>query len=232
MKFLDIGCGRGFHVDRMKRTFDTAIGIDLSQDNISLSKERYPKNDYRVMDATEMKFDKNYFDRVDAMDILEHVDNIEGVAKEVCRVLSVGGEFRINVPAEKSEYWLLKVRPSYHKEIHHVRIFKNNDMEDIMIKTGFKLVKKQARDFLQHIELYFMFRRKKHSDSQVSIGDWRESWWTKLLHVSVLYFSTEVLTTPLRYIPIWIVTIPVGILINYIGNKVFPKSMYYEFIKI
>lgn len=227
---LDIGCGRGFNVQRLSQQYE-AIGIDLSKENVRLSKERYPEHSFMVMNAEKMKFSNNYFDLVDAMDILEHVDNLQTVVREVQRVMKKGGIFRINVPAEKSEHWLLKVRPSYHREIHHVRIFRDGEMEDVLEKNGFTLLKKQRRDFLKNIELYFMFKRKKESSSQVSIGDWRENWWTKTLHVGILYFSPEILTTPLKYLPIWLVTLPVGLVVNTIGNKVFPKSMYYEFQK-
>jgi hypothetical protein len=39
------------------------------------------------------------------------------------------------------------------------------------------------------------------------------------------------LKTPLKYIPLWIITLPIGWLINSVGNMYFPKSFYYEFIK-
>src|SRR3712207_8715106 len=39
----------------------------------------------------------------------------------------------------------------------------------------FKLIKKEKRGFFQHIELYFLFKRKYNSKSQISIGDWRQT---------------------------------------------------------
>jgi len=51
------------------------------------------------------------------------------------------------------------------------------------------------------------------------------------LHAIMLYFDPLVLKTPLVYFPIWIITLPVGAIINYFGNIFFPKSFYYEFIK-
>lgn len=229
-KALDIGCGRGFNVARLSKKFDST-GIDLSEQNVALCKKRYPDMKFVVMDAGNIKFPDNYFSRVDAMDILEHVDNLRAVIKEVNRVMKKGGIFNINVPAEKSEHWLIKIRPNYHKEIHHVRIFKAGEMQKNLESLGFKMIKEQPRDFLQHIELYFMFKRNNKSSSQVSVGDWRDNIWTKILHVSILYFDKEILTTPLKFLPIWLVTIPMGFIVNSFGNKIFPKSMYYEFIK-
>lgn len=232
-KILEIGCGQGFNCFIYSKKSKTKVyGVDFSKEDIRIAKSRYPSIEFKLMNAEKMKFKKNTFDVVYALDVLEHVDKLDKVIKEVNRVLKKNGKFIVNVPHPKSEEWLLKIRPTYFKEIHHVRIFKDEDMEKAVLKNGFELVKKQNKGFLQHIELYVLFKRKIKSKGQVSIGSWRDNYFTKSIHAGILLTDPMVLYTPLKYFPIWIITIPIGVSINLIGGKVFPKSQYYEFKKI
>lgn len=231
-KLLDIGCGEGFNSYSLSRDKgNDVIGIDLSSENIITAKKRYPKVIFIKMNAEKLKFKKEYFDEIYAMDVLEHVDNLNKVLDEISRVSKPEAIFVINIPYFKSEYWLLKIRPTFHKEIHHVRVFKKDELENKLKNYKFSLRIKKPVDFLQHIELYFLFKRNINSKTQVSIGSWRDNYFTMILHVSVLYFNPAVLKTPLIYFPIWIITLPVGYIVNFFGNKMFPRSLYYEFIK-
>ncbi len=232
IKILEIGCGQGFNSHLLAKSKNhKVVGIDLSKKEIQIAKKRYPQVDFRVMNAEKLDFKNASFDKVYAMDILEHVDKIEKVIYEVGRVLKKKGYFVVNVPYHKSEKWLLKIRPTYFKEIHHVRIFKENELDSICKKYGLVVKKKDKRGFLRHVELFFLFKRKIKSNTQVSIGSWRDNYFTKLVHVFVLYFEPLVLSTPLKYFPVWILTLPLGVVLNFFGNKVFPKSLYYEFEK-
>lgn len=229
---LEIGCGQGFNTYLLsKDKQNNVIGIDLSKEDIEISRQRYPNINFLIMNAEKLTFKNNSFDVVYAIEILEHIDHLDKVLSEVKRVLKKGGKFIVSIPYHNSEKWLLKLRPTYFKEIHHVRIFKKNELESLLKSKGFYMKRKIKKGFLQHVELYFLFKRKINSKTQVSIGSWRDNIWTKTLHVIVLYFDPLVLKTPLVYFPIWIITLPLGFLINYFGNRVFPKSFYYEFSK-
>ena len=233
LRILEIGCGQGFHCAMLAQNKSNhVVGIDISEENISTAKKRYPKVDYRLMDVENLTFEDQYFDAIYALDVLEHVDNLNRVIVECNRVLKKGGKFIINVPAEESEKWLLKLRPTYFDEIHHVRIFKNSEFELENLLNGFYLIKKQPMGFIQHFELYWMFRRINKTSTQLGIGTWRDSMMSILIHIMVINFEPVVLKTPLKWIPIWIFTLPVGIFVNYVGNKTFPKSFYYEFVKL
>ncbi|HRP59318.1 MAG TPA: class I SAM-dependent methyltransferase, partial [Vicingus sp.] len=118
-KVLEIGCGQGFFSSVLaKKKNTTVVGIDLSKSDIEVAKGRYPQIDFKYMNAEKLKFQDKSFNEVYALDVLEHVDNLEKVVSEVSRVLKKGGIFHINVPAEKSEKWLISIRPTYFKEIH------------------------------------------------------------------------------------------------------------------
>lgn len=231
-EILEIGCGQGFNTYLLsKNKLNSVIGIDLSVKDIKIAQQRYPGITFSMMNAEKLKFKDNSFDYVIALQILEHVDNLDQVLDEIARVLKVKGRLVASIPFYKSEKWLLKVRPSYFKEIHHVRIFKYNELEKHCQHKGLTLVKKKRVGFLQHVELYLLFKRKITSNNQTSIGSWRDTFWTKTVHAIMLFFDPICLQTPLKFFPIWIIAIPFGFVINFIGNIFFPKSLDYEFIK-
>ncbi len=230
-RILEIGCGQGFNTYLRAKRNDSVIGIDLSKTDVDIAKRRYPDIDFKVMNAEKLKFKDNYFDEVYAIEVLEHVDDIKKVLNEISRVLRSKGRFIASIPYYKSERWLLKIRPSYFKEIHHVRVFKRNELENLCRRENLILTKKRKKGFLQHIELFFLFKRKNKSNSQISIGSWRDNVWTKMIHAIMLYFDPLALETPLKFFPIWVVTIPFGLIINNFGSLFFPKSLYYEFVK-
>ena len=231
-KILEIGCGQGFNTQILaKNTKNDVIGIDFSREEIIIAKKRYKGVNFEVMNAENLKFKGNTFDKIYAIQILEHVDNLDKVLDEIARVLKPKGRVIISVPYHRSEKWLLKIRPTYFQEIHHVRIFKENELEKLCKKKHLILMKKKKAGFLQHIELYFLFKRKINSRTQVSIGSWRDNIWTKFVHATMLYFEPLCLSTPLKYFPIWLITIPTGHILNSFGNLFFPKSLDYEFIK-
>ena len=193
--------------------------------------KRYPKVKFIAMDAEKLDFKNNMFDEIYAIDVLEHVDRLQLVLSEIIRVLKVGGRLKVNIPHYNTEAWLLKLRPTYFKEIHHVRVFKENELEKILMKKNMSLKKKLQQRFLQHVELYFLFKRKVNSKNQLSIGSWRDSYTTKAVHAFMILFDKTVLDTPLKYFPVWVVTIPLGYFINFFGNMFLPTSLYYEFKK-
>ncbi len=231
-RILDLGSGEGYFTYLLsKKKNNKVVGIDFSPENVKISKKRYPRVEYKVMDCENLKFKDNYFDEIYAMDVLEHVDNLGKVLKEVKRVLKPNGKFVVNIPYHKSEYWLLKIRPTFHKEIHHVRIFKEDQLETQLKKMGIEMTKKRKTAFLQHVLLYVLFKRKINSTVQTSIGSWRDTLGTKFVFGFMLLFDPFILKTPLKYFPVWIITVPIGETINLFGNKIFPRSVYYEFLK-
>lgn len=227
-KILDMGCGQGFNAYCLSRSNDV-IGIDISAEDIAIAKKRFPGIDYRIMDIENLQFENNYFDRIDALDILEHVDNFNKVIMEIKRVLKRQGEFIVNIPYWKSEQWLRKLRPAYFSEIHHVRVFGEYEVENLLQKQGFMLLKKSRTGFLNHIFQYYMFKRAVKSKTQLGIGNWRDNWKTKFIFVSLMLFDIQLFKTPLKYFPLWIITLPIGLCVNGIGNIFFPKSLFYKF---
>ncbi len=229
-KILEIGCGEGVNASHLSK-YNDIIGIDMSEENIVVARRKFPGVDYRVMNTENLGFANNYFDQIYALDVLEHVDNLDRVIAEAWRVLRPGGEFIVNIPYWKSEKWLLKLRPTYFNEIHHCRIFEENSLEELLEGKNFSLMKKNRVGFLSHVYLYYMFKRTPVGKTQLGIGDWRDNWKTKLLSIILMFFDERLFKTPIKYCPVWLITLPIGLMINCFGNIFFPKALFYKFKK-
>lgn len=93
---LDVATGQGNLIGYLKELFpdsDEIVGIDNSPKAIKAAKEKFHGNGYRFeqMDASEMRFDNNYFDAVAVSNSLHHFAEPKAILNETYRVLKPGG---------------------------------------------------------------------------------------------------------------------------------------------
>lgn len=75
---LDLGCGNGAVADDVSKKAKKVIGIDISEENIRMAKEKYQKKNLKFIqgDATSYDFselDIQKFDEVILSNVLEHI---------------------------------------------------------------------------------------------------------------------------------------------------------------
>jgi ubiquinone/menaquinone biosynthesis C-methylase UbiE len=101
-KILDAGCGRGFYLkvlSSLPLNLDI-YGLDLNPEYLKLAAEILKEERVRLLkrDITSLPFKDNFFDRVIASEILEHVRDDQKAIKEIFRVLKPAGVAVITVP--------------------------------------------------------------------------------------------------------------------------------------
>jgi len=66
IKILDVGCGTGYHVNKINNYSDkyNIIGIDKSKSMIKIAKEKYPKSVYKNMDILNNNLDIESFSHI------------------------------------------------------------------------------------------------------------------------------------------------------------------------
>jgi SAM-dependent methyltransferase len=89
---LDVGCGEGRLPRDLKGLGYRVTGIDGSRTLIDHAIEADPEGDYRVADAAQLPFPDASFQLVTAFMSLHDVDDLDGVAGEMARVLDSGGQ--------------------------------------------------------------------------------------------------------------------------------------------
>ncbi len=100
---LDLGCGEGYNTRLLARKGAKVTGVDFSEAMIKLANEEEEKEqlgiEYRVGDAADLKMlADNTFDIVSCFMVYMDFEDIDGVSKEVARVLKPGGEAIISMP--------------------------------------------------------------------------------------------------------------------------------------
>jgi 2-polyprenyl-6-hydroxyphenyl methylase/3-demethylubiquinone-9 3-methyltransferase len=95
LRILDIGCGGGLLSEPMARLGASVVGVDPVGKNIKVA-ELHAKQvglniDYRVTTAEELAQNKEIFDVILNMEVIEHVPNPEKYIKTCSELLSPGG---------------------------------------------------------------------------------------------------------------------------------------------
>lgn len=86
---LEVGCGTGLLLERMRAFANTAKGIDLSPRMLDLARSR--GLDVTEAPATHLPFEDAVFDVVCSFKVLAHVEDIGGALAEMARVTRPGG---------------------------------------------------------------------------------------------------------------------------------------------
>jgi 2-polyprenyl-6-hydroxyphenyl methylase/3-demethylubiquinone-9 3-methyltransferase len=95
LKILDVGCGGGLLCEPLKRLGANIVGIDAGEKNIEIAKIHAKRSgleiDYRSQDVEELAATDEKFDVVLAMEIVEHVDDVEKFIEATANCLKSGG---------------------------------------------------------------------------------------------------------------------------------------------
>ena len=132
-KLLDVGCNMGIMCGLASKCGFTVSGVDVSIEAINDAKDNVPEGEFKQAYADkDIPFEKESFDVVTALEILEHVRDLDGFINECMRVLKPGGMFIATTPIGKAYYV---------KE--HVRFFDFYSLHDVFKKKAewFKISK-------------------------------------------------------------------------------------------
>jgi SAM-dependent methyltransferase len=125
-KLLDMGCGI-----RPRVPIKGSYFLDLSKPALDII-EKYGGK-CTVGDARKLPFKSNFFDFVNATELIEHIKEDDKVFSEVRRVLKKGAYFSFSVPLGM-KYW-----SSFDAFVHHVRRYEPRDLYNKVHDNGLKL---------------------------------------------------------------------------------------------
>jgi SAM-dependent methyltransferase len=221
---LDYGCGLGGNYKFIKRR-GAYVGVDILPENIAYAQKRYGQDLFKLVDGEVVPFADAYFDEVHVYDVLEHVEKLEVVAKELVRVLKPGGKLFIVVPAEVSERKLLALKPDYFSEVGHVRIVRPDVTQTLVESLGCTVVKTKKIRGMEAVVYAILFSRSQKKFVAFQTGSPQFS---KYAVAFIWLFDTRLFITSLKYLPfLYVFTLPIGWLIS----RFFPKSILMECVK-
>jgi SAM-dependent methyltransferase len=134
---LDAGCGEGRHCFGALERGARVVGLDLDRDSLrraagALRFRGREKGALAAMlqgDAFRLPFADASFDRVICAEVMEHVHDYRGAARELARVTRPGGRVAVTIPTATSEQLYLRLGDDYFESPGgHIRIFRPRDL--------------------------------------------------------------------------------------------------------
>lgn len=124
-KVADVGCGRGFLMEGMKKDKDCeCYGYDISPVAIGEIRSKGFKGE--VADFRAFNGNKKSYDAVVSSHLLEHMEDDEGFLKKCASLLNNGGKVIVSVPTEDN-YPL--------SAIEHQRVYTQKGLAGVMKKV-------------------------------------------------------------------------------------------------
>tara|TARA_B100001964_G_scaffold57681_1_gene65326 strand:- start:2509 stop:3264 length:756 start_codon:yes stop_codon:yes gene_type:complete len=122
LKTLEIGAGIGEHLnyenlnDAQKKNY---YALDIRENLLKILTKEHPMVNTIIGDCeNDLKFENNFFDRIIAIHVLEHLPNLPKTLYEIARVMKDNGLFQVVIPCEGSLAYTLA------RKISAERIFK------------------------------------------------------------------------------------------------------------
>lgn len=159
-KMLDVGCASGSMANEISKLFPTTkiFGIDPYPEAINFGKSQYPHIKFLAADAHKLPFKKKSFDLIICYEVIEHVFNPPTVLKEIKRVLKDQGRAIIAMDSGNLLFRLVWFVWENTKgkvwQNAHLHPFKASELEAIIKKAGFKIIKKEFSHFGMAVSFY------------------------------------------------------------------------------
>lgn len=134
---LDAGCGEGRHCFGCLERGAHVVGLDLDFASLRDASKRLRGRGRELGRCGEMTqgdtfrlpFHDAVFDRVICSEVMEHVHDYRGAARELARVTKPGGRVAVTIPTATSENLYLRLGDEYFESPGgHIRIFRPREL--------------------------------------------------------------------------------------------------------
>lgn len=132
-RLVDLGCGTGANLNFLT-AYGQAIGLDWGAAAARYSRRRTAVPVLRG-DVTTLPFRTNSVDLVTAFDLIEHIDDDQGCAREIARVCRPGGYVLATVPAYP---WMWGRQDTIN---HHKRRYRADEFANLFRDNGLEIVR-------------------------------------------------------------------------------------------
>ena len=144
-KLLDAGCGEGRHCFGALERGAHVVGLDLDLASLQASAGNLRQRAVECGrlgalirgNAFRLPFADNTFDKVICSEVMEHVHDYRGAARELARVTRPGGCLAVTIPTATSENLYLRIGDDYFESPGgHIRIFRPRQLALGMAEAG------------------------------------------------------------------------------------------------
>lgn len=164
---LDIGCGTGELLNRVKDRFELLYGVDIDDDAIKFCSKRFLNyENIRIAkcNVTELskKFKGTEFDYVTALDNLEHLepDIARKCLEDIYILLKGSGRFIFTGPNWYNKIWIKLGKSKLHKYSHSsygwAKMIEKSGLKIISIETVDFPILKDCNFLMKHLHIFGM----------------------------------------------------------------------------
>lgn len=142
-RVLDVGCGRGLVLDKLKKRGCEVLGTELSSVSARYAREELGLQ-VEEKDLAECAYGGDAFDTVTMFHSLEHLPDPRSTLLEVNHILKPGGILIIEVPDFASFHARVFRKRWFHLDVpRHLYHFSASTLEKMLIQCNFNVVKKE-----------------------------------------------------------------------------------------
>ena len=161
LNILEIGCGHGQVVEKLKACGHNVMGIDLDHNAIENGK----RNGLNVKEAHTMDLVEEYsckFDLIITIHVVEHFLNLDEELRNIKKLLKPEGQFYIEVPGS------IKNNYSESGSIPHTYYFNLCTLTNVMNRNGFELV--NGTEYINAV-----YKINENIKPQIDINNYKET---------------------------------------------------------
>lgn len=137
-KVADVGCGSGLFLPTLSKFSSEvyAFDKDINKSTYELLKMFKIRNVKLIKKDIRKSFKlKNYFDVVICADVLEHIDNVEGVIGNISNIMKNNGKLLVSNPSDSIIYKFLSYFTGFKKSsLKEKHITNTKDIEKLLKK--------------------------------------------------------------------------------------------------
>lgn len=131
---LDLGCGNGRYSKIFSLKGASVVGLDISKLALNLAKKQCVRCNLLLGTAEKLPFKDGVFDKIFAMDLIEHVRNDFECLNEIMRTVKNGGTIFLSFPRKKQVF-----KFSEDSRLGHLHSYKKTFIKKFLEKNGFSV---------------------------------------------------------------------------------------------
>lgn len=140
LRILELGCGGGALLrDLALQGFDRLVGLDLARTAVEEARRQRTTSWLVVGDAERLPFRTGAFDAVVAVDLIEHLENVECHVAEVARVLCVDGQYLVKTPNRLLAELYYRVAGLHDYRFWHPSLLSPRELRALLVRHGFEV---------------------------------------------------------------------------------------------
>ncbi len=139
-RLLDVGCGNGWLLIRMKSLGWNAEGVDFDEETVKIARKNGLK--VKLGSLQEQHYPDDFFDAITAVHLVEHLSEPLKFVEECKRILKPGGKLILITPNSRSFlHAVFKVDWRGLEPPRHLQVFTPSSLEKLVNRSGFSDVK-------------------------------------------------------------------------------------------